>query len=70
MLIGSIYVGEFAGSRSVDGPRKRWINTMKDYLKNRGLDVRREKRMVHDRSEWQGFVRGGDAWGDSRGMNP
>ena len=35
-----VYVGECAGSRSVGRPRKRWIDTVKDCLKKRGLDVR------------------------------
>ena len=64
-----IYVGECAGSRSVGRPRKRWIDTMKDFLKKRGLDVRQARRMVQDRSEWRVFVRG-NAWGVSQGMNP
>ena len=34
------HVGECAGSRSVDRPRKRWTDTVKDCLKKRGLDVR------------------------------
>ena len=41
-----VYVGEFAGSRSVGRPRKRWIDTVKEYLRKRGLDVRQAKRMV------------------------
>ena len=53
-----VYVGECGGSRSVGRPRKRWIDTMKECLKKRGLDVRRPMRMVQDRSEWWGFVRG------------
>ena len=64
-----VYVRECAGSRSVDWPRKRWTYTVKDCLKNRGLDVRQARRMVHDRNVWQGFVRG-NAWGIARGMNP
>ena len=47
-----VYVGECAGSRSVSRPRKRWIDTVKDYLKKRGLDVRQARRMVHDISVW------------------
>ena len=43
-----VYVGECAGSRS---SRKRWIDTVKDCLKKRGLDVRETK------SVWLGFVR-------------
>ena len=49
-----VYVGECAGSCSVGRSRKRWIDTMKDCLKKRGLDVRKARRMVHDRSVWGG----------------
>ena len=47
-----VYVGECPGSRSVGRPRKRWIDTMKECLKKRGLDIRQARRMVKDRSEW------------------
>ena len=60
---------ECAGSRSVGKPRKRWIDILKDYLKERGLDVRQAGRMMQDRCEWWGFVRG-NAWDIARGMNP
>ena len=60
-----VYVRECAGSRSVG----RWIDTVKDCLKKRGLDVRQARRMVHDRSEWRGFVRG-NAGDVARGINP
>ena len=46
-----IYIGGCAGSRSVGRPRKRWIDTVKDWLKKRGLDVRHATRMAHDREE-------------------
>ena len=52
-----VYVRECAGSCSERRLRKRWIDTVKDYLKKRGLDVRQARRMVHD-SIWLGFVRG------------
>ena len=42
---------------------------LKECLKKRSLDVRQARRMVQDRSEWWGFVRG-NAWGVARGMNP
>ena len=64
-----VCVVECAGSRSLGKPRKRWIDTAKNCLKKRGLDVRQARRMVHDRSVWRGYVRG-NAWGVSRGMNP
>ena len=53
-----VYVGEWAGSHSVGRLWKRWIDTVKDCLKKRSLDVRQARRMVHDRSVWLGFVRG------------
>ena len=40
-----VYVGEYAGSRSVGRPWKRWIDTVKDCLRKRGLDVG-QARMV------------------------
>ena len=64
-----MYVGECAGSPSVDRPRKRWIDSVKNCLKKRGLDVRQAKIMVHDRSIWPGFVKV-NVWGVARGMKP
>ena len=57
------------GSRSAGRPRKRWLDTMKEGLKKRGLDIRQARRMMQDRSEWGGFVRG-NAWGVAWRMNP
>ena len=45
-----VYVVECAGSPSVGRPRKRWIDTVKECLKKRCLDIR-QARMVQDRSE-------------------
>ena len=64
-----VYVGECTGSRSLGKPQKRWIYTVKECLKERGLYVRQVRRMVHDRSEWRGFVRG-NAWGVAWRVNP
>ena len=41
---------------------------VKDCLRKRGLDVRQARRMVQDRSEWRGFVRG-NTCGVAREMN-
>ena len=46
-----VYVGECAGRRSVGRLMKRWINTVKECLRKRGLDVRQSRRIVQDRSE-------------------
>ena len=67
MCSGLAYV--IAGSHPVGRQRKRWIDTVKECLKKRGLDVREARRMVHDRRIWWGFVRG-NAWGVARGRNP
>ena len=40
MIAKRVYVGEFAGSRSACRPQKRWLDTVKECLKKRGLDVR------------------------------
>ena len=45
-----VYVGICVGCRSLGRLQKRWIDTMKGYLKKRGLDVRQARRLVHDRS--------------------
>ena len=64
-----VYIEECAGSRSVDRPRKRLIDTMKECLRKRGLDVRQARRMIQDMNEWRKFVKG-NAWGVARDMNP
>ena len=64
-----VYIGVCTGSRSVGRQWKRWIDTMKECLKKRGLDIRQARRMIQDRSEWQGFMKG-NAWGIAWGMNP
>ena len=37
--------------------RKRWIDILKECLRKRDLDIIQARRIVHDRSEWWGFVR-------------
>ena len=69
MITKRTYVEEFAGSRSVGKKRKRWLDTVKECLKKRGLDVRQAMRIVQDRNEWRGFERG-NARGIAQGMNP
>ena len=41
-----VYVGEYSGGRSVCMPRKRCLDTVKECLRKRGLDVRQAMRMV------------------------
>ena len=35
-----VYVGECAGSRSMGRPLTRWVDTVKECLNNKGLDIR------------------------------
>ena len=46
----TVYVGECAGNCSVGRPMKKCIDTVKEYLKKKDLDVRQARRMVQDRS--------------------
>ena len=68
-IVKRVYVGERVGSRSVGSPRKRWIDTVNECLKKRGLDVRQARRMVQDRRDWRGFARR-NPWGVPQGMKP
>ena len=45
-IVKRAHEGECAGSRSVGWPQKRWIDTVKECLKKRWLDVRQARRMV------------------------
>ena len=54
-LAKRVFVEEYSGSRSA---RERWTDTVKECLRKRGLDIRQAKRMVQDRSEWQGLLGG------------
>ena len=47
-------------------PHKRWIDTLKERLKKRGLDFGQARRMVHDREKWGG---GEFVWGVTLEMN-
>ena len=58
-----VYVGECGGSRSVGRLQKRWIDTVKECLKKRGLDVRQARRLVYGR------VYERECMGIARGMN-
>ena len=62
-IVKRVYVGEYAGILSAGRSRKRWIDTMKECLMKKGLDVRQARRLVQDRSEWRGFV-----WGNVLGV--
>ena len=41
-----VFVGECVGSSSVGIPQKKWIDTVKECLKKRSLDIRQIRRIV------------------------
>ena len=60
---------ECVGSRLVGRPRKRWIDSVNDCLKKRGLNVGQARRVVYERNEWREFVKG-ECLGCSLGNEP
>ena len=63
-----VYVGHCTGSHLMGRPQKRWIDTMKECLKKRGLDIRQEERILYERVYGGGL--NGNAWGVAWEMNP
>ena len=50
-----VYVGEWEGSYLEGQLQKWWIDTVKDCLKNRALNVRLARRMMYNKSECKGL---------------
>ena len=50
-----VSVGECVGGRLVGLRWKRWMDSVNDYLKKRGLNVGQSKRMVYDKNEGGGL---------------
>ena len=49
-----VFVGESTSSRPVGRLRKRWIDTVKNCRKKRGLDIRQARKMLNERSVEKG----------------
>ena len=54
-LVGRVYRANMEGNRGRGRPQRRWIDTVKDCLKKRGMDIREARRMLHDCSVWRGL---------------
>ena len=68
-IVKRVYIEESAGSSSAGRLLSRWIDMVRCCLRKRGLDVMQARRMVQDRCEWQGWVKG-SAWGVAQGLSP
>src|SRR5678815_2984301 len=53
-----MYSGECAVNRPAGRPKKKWIGSVKECLEERNVSLAEVRRKVHNRSEWQCFVRG------------
>ena len=60
-IANRMYVRVCLGSCLVVRQQKRWIDSLNDSLKKRGLNGQ-AWRMVYDRNEWYGFLRENE-WG-------
>ena len=57
-LVKRMYSGECVGKKPVGRPKKRWIELVRDCLKERNVSMDEARRMVLDRNEWRGFCKG------------
>src|SRR5678815_5117333 len=57
-LVKRMYSGEWVRIRPAGRPKKKWIESVNECLKERGANLAEARIKVHNRSEWRGFVRG------------
>src|SRR5678816_3860301 len=57
-LVKRMYSGECVGNRPAGRPKKKWIYSVNECLKERNVSFTEERIKVHNRSELQGFVWG------------
>ena len=53
-----MYSGECAGNRPAGRRKKKWIESVKECLKERNASLAEARRKVHNMIEWLGFVKG------------
>jgi hypothetical protein len=57
-LVKRMYSSECVGNRPVGRPKKRWIDSVKECLIERNVNLVEARRLARDRCDWRGFVRG------------
>ena len=57
-LVKRMYKGECVGDKRRGRPKNKWIGSVKFCLAERNLDLVEASRLVHNRNEWKGIVRG------------
>ena len=54
-----IYIAEVEGNRGRGRPRRRWKDSVRDVLVQRGINMQEGERRASDRAEWKKIVYGG-----------
>jgi len=57
-LAKQVYESEMQGRRCRGRPRKGWMDSVKEVLSKRGLNIQEAKVCVQDRREWRNVCRG------------
>ena len=57
-LVKRMYSGECVGNRPAGRPKRKWIESVNECLKERNVSLAEARIKVHDRREWRGFVWG------------
>src|SRR5678816_2596871 len=55
-LVKRMYSGECVGNRPAGRPKRNWIESVNECLKERNVSLAEARIKVHDRREWRGFV--------------
>src|SRR5678815_2020700 len=55
-LVKRMYSGECVRNRPAGRPKKKWIESVNECLKERDMSLAEARIKVHNKSEWRGFV--------------
>ena len=53
-LVKRMYSGECVGNRPAGRPKRKWIESVNECLKERNVSLAEARIKVHDRREWRG----------------
>ena len=58
-LTKRIYISKVDGNRGRGRPKRRWRESVRDVLLQRGVDIQEGERRARDRNDWKMLVYGG-----------